>query len=254
MQCSQSRLRIRISVSATPEPSMLAAKRMGTWGPVRWTDLSSSGKSSGLIHISPIPFSKRSNTCQDIASVRICAILFPVPSFILPLMTPTLSIDRPLPWIHFRLSVEGWHPLVAMCQPNSATRWDELHELGITQVLRLSDESQPYDPFPLRMLGMIPLEDQDGEEMPTDPEFEEQQVNRAVNLLRSGLQQEGVAIHCVGGRGRTGTVIGGFLHSLGFPCDEICGLLDRTYQDAGRPGWPESPWQGEVIGNIRSVN
>lgn len=169
-------------------------------------------------------------------------------------MTPTLSIDRPLPWIHFRLSVEGWHPLVAMRQPDAATRWNELHELGIALVLRLSQESQPYDPAPLRMLGMIPLEDQYEEEMPTAPDFEEQQVNRAVNLLRSGLQQEGVTIHCVGGRGRTGTVIGGFLHSLGFPCDEIRGLLDRSYQEAGRPGWPESPWQGEVIGNIRAVS
>ena len=28
-------------------------------------------------------------------------------------------------------------------------------------------------------------------------------------------------------------------------------LLDRAYKDAGRPGWPESPWQAEVIGRIR---
>ena len=165
-------------------------------------------------------------------------------------MTPKFSIDRPLPWIHFPLSVEGWHPLVAMFQPSPATRWDELHELGITQVLRLSEESQPYAPTPLRMLGMIPLEDQHGEEMPSDPETEEEQLNDAVRLLRSGLSQEGVVIHCVGGRGRTGTVTGGFLHSLGVPSAKICRLLDRAYKDAGRPGWPESPWQGEVIGNI----
>jgi hypothetical protein len=165
-------------------------------------------------------------------------------------MTPTFTIDRPLPWIHFRLSVEGWHPLVAMSQPNPATRWDELHERGITQVLRLSEESQPYDPAPLRMLGMIALEDQYEEEMPSDPESEEQLVTQAVALLRSGLSNEGVVIHCVGGRGRTGTVIGGFLHSLRVPSAEIRGLLDRAYKDAGRPGWPESPWQGKVIGNI----
>jgi Tyrosine phosphatase family len=151
-------------------------------------------------------------------------------------MPPRFTIDRPLPWTHFRLTVEGWHPLVAMYQPNSATRWDELHELGIHQVLRLSEESQPYDPAPLRMLGMIPLEDLNRGGEPTDPEHEERQLNDAVRLLKSGLKQGGVVIHCVGGRGRTGTVIGGFLHSLGIAYEEIPGMLDRAYKDAGRPG------------------
>ena len=75
-------------------------------------------------------------------------------------------------------------------------------------------------------------------------------MNAAVQLLSSGLWASGVAIHCVGGRGRAGTVIGGFLHTLGFAPEDIIHLLDRAYKDAGRPGWPESPWQGEVIGRI----
>jgi Tyrosine phosphatase family len=186
----------------------------------------------------------------DIDLQRDCVILCHSHSGILPTMPPRFTIDRPLPWTHFRLTVEGWHPLVAMYQPNSATRWDELHELGIHQVLRLSEESQPYDPAPLRMLGMIPLEDLNRGGEPTDPEHEERQLNDAVRLLKSGLKQGGVVIHCVGGRGRTGTVIGGFLHSLGIAYEEIPGMLDRAYKDAGRPGWPESPWQGEVIGRI----
>ena len=165
---------------------------------------------------------------------------------------PALTIDRPLPWIHFRLTVEGWHPMVAMRQPGRETRWEELGELGIHQVLRLSKESQDYHPEPLRMLGMVALEDQYEEERPSDPASEELQVIEAVKLLRRGLREAGTAIHCVGGRGRTGTVIGGFLHTLGMPAAAAIDLIDKAYKMAGRPGWPESPWQGEVIGRIHA--
>ena len=122
--------------------------------------------------------------------------------------------------------------------------------MGIRQVLRLSEESQPYDPTPLKMLGLVALEDQYEAEMPSDEAREELQVIAAVRLLRAGLRNSGVAVHCVGGRGRTGTVIGGFLHTLGFSSSAIIELLDAAYKEAGRPGWPESPWQGEVVGRI----
>lgn len=137
-----------------------------------------------------------------------------------------------------------------MRQPDRNTRWQELYDLGIQQVLRLSEESQAYSPAPLRMLGRVALEDQYEEERPSDAATEEIQVKRAVMLLRYGLRESGTAIHCVGGRGRTGTVIGGFLNTLGIPHREIIERMDRAYKDAGRPGWPESPWQGEVIGRI----
>lgn len=165
---------------------------------------------------------------------------------------PTLTIDRPLPWIHFRLRVDGWHPLVAMRQPGRDTPWEELGELGIHQVLRLSQESPEYDPNPLRMLDSVALEDQYEEEKPSDAASEEIQVIEAVGRLREGLREAGTAIHCVGGRGRTGTVIGGFLHTIGLPHGLILKLLDEAYRDAGRPGWPESPWQGDVIGRIHA--
>jgi len=148
------------------------------------------------------------------------------------------------------MTVEGWHPLIAMRQPAGDTRWGDLYDMGIHQVLRLSEESQAYDPAPLRMLGEVAMEDQYEEEKPTDAAKEERQLNETVKLLRDGLRQGGVAIHCVGGRGRTGTVIGAFLNTLGVPHGTIIELLDRAYKNAGRPGWPESPWQGEVIGRI----
>jgi hypothetical protein len=110
--------------------------------------------------------------------------------------TPALTIDRPLCWIHFRLTVKGWNPLIAMSQPGLNTRWDELHQLGIHQVLRLSEESQPYDPSPLRMLGMVSLEDQYEEEPLADEAAEELRIKQAVDLLSDGLQKSGVVVHC----------------------------------------------------------
>jgi Tyrosine phosphatase family len=164
---------------------------------------------------------------------------------------PDFEIDRPLPWLHFRLTVTAWPPIIAMRQPSPGTRWQELKDLGIDQVLRLSEESQPYDPAPLRMLGMVAMEDQYEEEKPTDAALEELRLMEAVRLLREGLRHGGVVVHCVGGRGRTGTVIGAFLHSLGVPREAILERLNLAYQNAGRPGWPESPWQGEVVGKVR---
>jgi len=165
--------------------------------------------------------------------------------------TPGPVIDRPLASVHFRLTVDGWHPIVAIRQPRREHPWQELYDIGIRQVLRLRDAQLEYNPAPLRVLGMVAMQDQIGEEGPDDPEFEEMLVQQAVMLLRGGLRHGGTAIHCVGGRGRSGTVIGGFLHTLGMPPDDIIRLLDRAYKDAGRPGWPESPWQAEVIARIR---
>ena len=142
------------------------------------------------------------------------------------------------------------HQIIAMSQPDRRTVWNDLFELGFRSVLRLSEESQPYDPAPLRLLGEVALEDQYEEEQPTNGPTQENRVNQAVHLLREGLQAGGVVVHCVGGRGRTGTVIGGFIHAMGVPHEDILKLLNTAYRDAGRPGWPESPWQGEVIGRI----
>lgn len=160
-------------------------------------------------------------------------------------------VDRPFPWIHFRLKFAGIPAIIAIPQPQRDIRWQELHDIGVRSVLRLAEESPKYDPTPLALLGEVALEDQYEEEKPTDGETEEALVRRAVQLLRSGLENGGVAVHCVGGRGRTGTVIGGFLQAQGLPAAEVISLLNAAYKSAGRPGWPESSWQREVIGRIQ---
>jgi hypothetical protein len=55
----------------------------------------------------------------------------------------------------------------------------------------------------------------------------------------------------VGGRGRTGTIIGAILRHCGYGAAEVIDFLDAAYRAAGRPCWPESPWQAQVIERVR---
>lgn len=64
------------------------------------------------------------------------------------------------------------------------------------------------------------------------------------DLLDAG---EGVLVHCLGGTGRTGTVIGAVLRSYGMPVDEITLWLDSVHKLRGQQGWPESPWQSQAL-------
>ena len=58
---------------------------------------------------------------------------------------------------------------------------------------------------------------------------------------------EGVVVHCHGGRGRTGSVIGSALVLLGHDPDTVIDWLYRVQRTRGRRGWPEQPWQAEVV-------
>ena len=69
-------------------------------------------------------------------------------------------------------------------------------------------------------------------------------VNATVAAWRSG---QGVVVHCVGGRGRSGTVVGCVLREFGFPPAEVISFLDRVHKGRGKPGWPESQWQSSLI-------
>ena len=51
----------------------------------------------------------------------------------------------------------------------------------------------------------------------------------------------------MGGRGRTGTVIGVALVGLGHDPDAVIEYLHRLAVGRGRRGWPESTWQAEVV-------
>ena len=54
-------------------------------------------------------------------------------------------------------------------------------------------------------------------------------------------------MHCSGGIGRTGTVIGAVLVSLGIDAPDVVAWLDAVQKLRGRPGWPESPWPADAL-------
>ncbi len=106
----------------------------------------------------------------------------------------------------------------------------------------------PYDPAPLRLLLPIRLQDLIGGAAPDDPVVEERRVRQAalavLGKLRGG---EGVVVHCAGGTGRTGTVLGCALRGLGYASNEVLSYLDRLTKARGRQGWPESEWQATMV-------
>ena len=83
---------------------------------------------------------------------------------------------------------------------------------------------------------------------PDDPEHERARVFEAAADVVSHMERGiGVAVHCMGGRGRTGTVLGVALVQLGHEPEAVVAYLDATARARSKLGWPESPWQAEVV-------
>jgi hypothetical protein len=136
--------------------------------------------------------------------------------------------------------------LAGMSYPGRAD-WSLLHEHGIGHVVCLSHDEPAYDPTPCTITA-IRLQDLVSGGDPNDPARESALVEEAaadvVEHLERGI---GVAVHCMGGRGRTGTVVGVALVRLGHEPDAIVEHLDRLAKARGRRGWPESPWQAAAV-------
>ena len=104
-----------------------------------------------------------------------------------------------------------------------------------------------YDAAPCSVTALR-LQDLASGGSPAEPESEQVLVRRAaddvVDHLTRGI---GVAVHCMGGRGRTGTVIGVALVRLGHAPSDVVEYLHATAVARGRRGWPESPWQEALV-------
>jgi hypothetical protein len=138
--------------------------------------------------------------------------------------------------------------LAGMSYPGRAD-WAQLHEHGIGHVVCLSHDSAPYDAAPCTVKALR-LQDLVSGGDPRDPEREHALVTAAATDVAEHLQRGiGVAVHCMGGRGRTGTVIGVALVELGHEPDAVVDYLHRIAVARGRRGWPESPWQAAVVRN-----
>lgn len=135
--------------------------------------------------------------------------------------------------------------ILAGMQFPSRVSWDQLHAAGIHRVVCLSGHTE-YSHAPLERY-VVTLEDLYGGRKPSR-ENEEQLVVEAASLVQQALERDqGVVVHCDGGTGRTGTVLGVTLVLSGFAPGWVVTYLDRLHRTRGRAGWPESPWQEQVV-------
>lgn len=73
-------------------------------------------------------------------------------------------------------------------------------------------------------------------------------VRKASSIIKREIDTgQGIVVHCVGGIGRTGTVLGCVLKDFGFQAEEILTYLDRINKLRGVRGWPETKWQAEMV-------
>ena len=141
--------------------------------------------------------------------------------------------------------LESPAPLAGMAYPAPKTDWSELWRAGFRRLVRLHPGD--YDAAPLQV-DDVALEDLFGGRAPRDPEAERERVLEAARLASGYVGGgEGVLVHCVGGTGRTGTVLACALRLLGRSADEAVAMVR-----AHRPRWPESPWQEEVVRSVEA--
>jgi len=140
-------------------------------------------------------------------------------------------------------------PLAGMPFPDQNTPWKALYELGFRNVVSLhSDPRKHYNPAPLATLSSVHLEDLFHGGPPDNPQWEEDLIGVVARVAEESLQAgEGVVVHCLGGTGRTGTLIGCLLAKLGCPPYRVIDYLHQLNLARGNSGWPESPWQADMI-------
>jgi hypothetical protein len=139
--------------------------------------------------------------------------------------------------------------LAGMSYPGRAD-WSLLHAQGIGHVVCLTHDRAPYDPGPCTITSLR-LQDLVDGRAPHDHEHERTLVVAAVDDVCAQLARGiGVAVHCLGGRGRTGTVIGAVLVRNGHAPDDVIDYLRRVAQQRGRRTWPESEWQANLLRNL----
>ena len=137
-------------------------------------------------------------------------------------------------------------PLAGMCLPETNWPWQSICDCGFTNLVSL--HPMGYDPTPLTSIHDQPLEDLINGDSPKDTVLEIRRIRSATRtILKSLSDSQGVVVHCWGGRGRTGTVLGCVLRELGYEGQRVVKFLDEIQRVRGREGWPEAIWQSEIV-------
>jgi protein-tyrosine phosphatase len=143
--------------------------------------------------------------------------------------------------------------LAGMIRPTARTPWSALADEGFRYVVCLTDDVAPYDPSPLSVLHAVGLEDLYGGLTPKDTKRESEKIIAAAEETVSALREgHGVVVHCAGGTGRTGSVIGVVLRMYGHSADDVRAYLDRLHRQRGS-GWPESFWPATIFDRIGAL-
>ncbi|WP_239450961.1 protein-tyrosine phosphatase family protein [Methanosarcina horonobensis] len=173
-----------------------------------------------------------------------------IPSLLSPREMPSIEGIR-IP-LNFYIVLKEPVLLAGMSRPRKATPWEKIGEAGFSNVVCLSSSEVCYNPYPLKVLFCAELEDLYFGYDPDDPEREERLIRQATDAIRKKMDEgEGIVVHCLGGIGRTGTVLGCVLRDLGFSVKEILDYLDEINMLRGFGGWPETEWQGEMVRKYR---
>ena len=127
--------------------------------------------------------------------------------------------------------------------------WNAVAAAGFESIVCLTNDTPPYDPSPLRVLRAVEFKDLVGGRQPDNPEREAEMLREVVQAVVDELRAgRGVVVHCVGGTGRTGTVIACALAALGLPEADVHEYMTTINTARGRShGWPESSWQQSQV-------
>jgi protein-tyrosine phosphatase len=155
-----------------------------------------------------------------------------------PNVLNAVSVPEAFYWV-----IESPTPLAGMRDPRwSGVDWAELSAHGFDCVACLSATRQSYDPSPLTTACCVELEDLASGGIPANPGSERRRINEAARKV-SGEPSDGrgVVVHCLGGIGRTGTVLAATLVHLGL---EPAAAIEHVIAlNAARCcDWPESKW------------